>query len=210
MRALDRTNRKPHRARRWTRILPVLMLVLALTACGESEWTGDDAQVTTLGINKDGKVREIIVEEFAESYYNIDDLRKQFEEEIDAYNSAAGGDKRITLKELKQVGSVVRSCSDYLSVSDYTSFTKEPLYYGTLRQARLRGFEISQKIRAAGGGEYLISEKDDELHVIFTDGHDHIVTPYKIIACTEGVKIVSDKEADFTGTEGRSAVLLAK
>ena len=190
------------------------LLAVMLAGCGNSEWNSADAQVTTLRIDKDGKVLEIVIEDFAESYYDEAEFKDLLESDIASYVADAGGSggsgAPIVLNEVKKEGTKIRTSTTYETAEDYSDFTLESLYYGTVRQGRLRGFELPSRLNSSENKPYQVSDADADNHVIFTDGKDHIVTPYKIIAATEGVSVISDNEADFSGTEGRSAVLLEK
>ena len=193
--------------------LMCLISILLLAGCGKKEWTGEDVGVTTLGIDRDGRVLEIVVEDFGESYYDCQELRGTIESEIADYVSEAGSpedEPPVVLNDVSESDNRVRTSILYQTPEDYGAFTQETLYYGTLRQAGLRGFEMPSVLTDAEGASYTIRDEDANRHVIFTDGHDHIVTPYKIIACTKGVILVSETEADFSGTEKRAALLLAK
>ncbi|MBR5115917.1 MAG: hypothetical protein IK096_02520 [Lachnospiraceae bacterium] len=190
------------------------LLAVMLAGCGNSEWNSADAQVTTLRIDKDGKVLEIVIEDFAESYYDEAEFKDLLESDIASYIADAGGSggsgTPIVLNEIKKEGTKIRTSTTYETAEDYSDFTLENLYYGTVRQGRLRGFELPSRLNSAANKPYQVTDADADNHVIFTDGKDHIVTPYKIIAATEGVSVIADYEADFSGTEGRSAVLLEK
>ena len=59
-----------------------MLLAAVLAGCGDKEWNSADAQVTTLGIDKDGQVLEIVVEDFAESYYDEAELKQLLESDI--------------------------------------------------------------------------------------------------------------------------------
>ncbi|MCR5675709.1 MAG: hypothetical protein K6G16_08375 [Lachnospiraceae bacterium] len=197
------------------RIMTVLAaLLITLCGCGSGEWTGDSAEVTTLGIDKDGHVREVIVEDFSENYYSLDELRASMESDVKAFlaaNGAANAESpAVVIDSIEQKGSTVRTVSTYRTAEDYGDFTLETLWYGSLRQAGLRGYELPSLLTDREGASYTAGADDKDNHVIFTDGHDHIVAPYRIKAVTKGVKLVSDTEADFSGTEGRAAILLEK
>lgn len=191
-----------------------VLLAAVLAGCGDKEWNSADAQVTTLGIDKDGQVLEIVVEDFAESYYDEAELKQLLESDIASYlaeeDGEDGKEASVVLNEIKKEGTKIRTSTTYRTTEDYTGFTMENLYYGTVRQGRLRGYELPSRLNSAENQPYQVTDADADNHVVFSDGKDHIVTPYKIIAATEGVSVLSDREADLSGTEGRAAVLLEK
>ena len=187
-----------------------VLLALSLASCGSPEWTGEDVTATTIGINADGSVLEVVVEDFAEDYYDLDELKQIIESDIAEYNSESGEEEPIKLLEAAKEGGRVRTRTTYKSTEDYGKFTREPLYFGTVRQSGFSGFEIPSVLDNGGGEDYNVSPEDKEKHVIFSDGHDRVVSPYKILAVSKGVKLISETEADLSETEGRSALLLVK
>ena len=55
---------------------------------------------------------------------------------------------------------------------------------------------------------YSVRDADAARHMIYSEGHDHLVTPYKIRAVSDGVVVISDYEADLTDSGERAAVLM--
>ena len=190
-----------------------ILLASCLYSCGEPEWTGEDVTSTTLGINTDGSVLEVVVEDFDKDYYDLDELRETIESDIADYNGSGDADDKdapIKLLDVAMEGSSVRTRTTYAGTNDYGRFTREPLYYGTVRQSGFSGFEMPSILDSGGGEDYAVSSDDYDKHVIFSDGHDRIIAPYKIIAVSKGVRLISETEADLSETEGRSALLLIK
>ncbi len=188
-----------------------ILLASCLYSCGEPEWTGKDVTSTTLGINTDGSVLEVVVEDFDKDYYDLDELKQTIEEDIADYNGDADDkDAPIKLLDVVMDGSNVRTRTTYAETNDYGKFTREPLYYGTVRQSGFSGFEMPSVLDSGGGEDYLVSPDDYDKHVIFSDGNDRIIAPYKIIAVSKGVRLISETEADLSEADGRSALLLVK
>ena len=190
-----------------------MLLAVCLTSCGSPEWTGEDVTATTIGINADGSVLEVVVEDFDEDYYDLDELKQLIESDITDYNKGKEkdtGDAPIKLLEAVREDGKVRTRTTYGSAADYGKFTREPLYYGTVRQSGFSGFEMPSVLDNGGGEEYSVSPEDSDKHVIFSDGHDRIVSPYRILAVSKGVKLISETEADLSEAEGRSTLLLVK
>ncbi len=191
-----------------------LMLVFAAGGCGDDTWTGKDAEVTTIGIDAKGRVTEVIVEDFQQSYYSVDGLRDSFEEMIADYldDIGASGEKTppVVLEEIEEKNGKIRTRTTYETTEDYGDFTLESLYYGTVRQAKFYGYEVPATLIAAEGGVYTVSEGNGNNHVVFCESRTHVVTPDRILAATAGVKLVSDREADLTRTNGVAVLLLTK
>ena len=104
------------KSRRAGVILSVLLLPsVLLMGCGNSK-----IETTTLNIDKDGKVRSTIVEEFGESYYDLQELSDMAAKEASAYNSEYINEKvfleSVTEDEKSKVVTMVMS---FNSTSDY-------------------------------------------------------------------------------------------
>ncbi len=68
----------------------ICLCVVLLAACGKSTTTVDMSKVetTTLGVNGDGTLDEVIIEEFEMDYYSVTDLESFVKEQVDAFNIA--------------------------------------------------------------------------------------------------------------------------
>ena len=66
--------------------------MLGLTACGEKTQEVKDELVasaakSSISVNKDGSISSTIVEDFVESYYDVEGLKTMIETSINAYKA---------------------------------------------------------------------------------------------------------------------------
>ncbi len=68
------------------RALCILCLAAMLTGCGREP----EVTETTIEVKKNGQVVHTIIEDFSESYYNLDELESTIQQACDTYNASAG------------------------------------------------------------------------------------------------------------------------
>ena len=69
--------------------------ILGLCACGK-----ETARVSTVSVDKEGKVESVLYDAFDKDYYSLDELKNMAEEEISDYNSEYEN-PRITLSDAR-------------------------------------------------------------------------------------------------------------
>ncbi len=183
------------------------MVALTLAGCG-----GDKiSEVTAVTIDKDGHVSNVIYEQFDKDYYDLEELSKMAEEELEEYNSEYMTPK-ITLDKVEAVedGTYVRMSMNYDSASDYSNFNEETLFYGTIEEAEAAGYKVSDGLVDDKGEKIDSSFAADhpERHIIITNDKANIITPFNIEYTTKGVSLVGKKEAKLADATAESIQLL--
>lgn len=188
-----------------------LLLSPVLYGCGEAA-----AESSTITIDKDGRISYVIFEDFEQDYYDSDELKSMAEREIDEYN--AGYDEaRVTLEDTKLIESDdnrrVRLTMSFSSCEDFSNFNREELFYGTVQEAGLKGYDVSESLIDNDGirieSSYLNDNKDK--HVIISGAAARVVAPYNIVYMSKEVSLTGKKEAALSpGFEGDIQLLLSK
>jgi hypothetical protein len=183
------------------------MVALTLTGCG-----GDKtSEVTAVSIDKDGHVSNVIYEQFDKDYYDLEELSKMAEDELEEYNSEYLTPK-ITLDKVESVedGDYVRVSMNYDSASDYSNFNEETLFYGTIEEAEAAGYKVSDGLVDSKGEKIDSSFAADhpERHIIITNDKSNIIAPFNIEYTTKGVSLVGKKEAKLADATAESIQLL--
>ena len=113
--------------------------ILGLCACGK-----ETAGVSTVSVDKEGKVESVLYDAFDKDYYSLDELTNMAEDEISGYNSEYET-PRITLSDaqLLEDEAVVKLTLDFESTSDYSYYNQVDLFYGTVEEARNSGYELN-------------------------------------------------------------------
>ena len=195
------------KSRRAGAILTALILPsVLLLGCGNNK-----IETTTLNIDKDGKVRSTIVEDFGESYYNLQELSDMAAKEASAYNSEYISEKvffeSATQDEESKVVTMVLS---FNSTSDYSHFNQVSLFYGTVQEALDKGYKVSDELVDKEGNSLGQDGIQDNLekHIVITTDKSNIVTPYNISFMTKGTQLKNKKEAAFTDISSDTVQLL--
>ncbi|MDO4292722.1 MAG: hypothetical protein Q4C65_05750 [Eubacteriales bacterium] len=125
------------------RMLAALLLAAALTGC-----SGDDTPGrTTIDVRKNGRVVHTIVENFTESYYNLDELTDSILQDCEAYNTAAGK-QEVTMKSAQENDGVVTVVMNYESAAAYSGFNKLALFSGTVKDAFNAGYDLDVTLQS--------------------------------------------------------------
>ncbi len=194
------------------RIVPVGMTVFmvtsALCGCGQR-----DENVTSVTVDKEGKVTYLIYEEFGNDYYDLQELSDMAAREISEYNSEYISEK-TTLESIEKVeqdnGSYVKMVMSFDSSEDFTNFNQESLFYGTVEEARDKGYLVSDKLVDKNGETIPSSYLDEhsDAHVIIITDKIRVLAPFNIEFMTKGVKLSGKKEAELTDTTADTVQLL--
>lgn len=106
-------------------LLTLMAAVLALSACSYITGYPDTNTVEFL---KNGSVRETSVEEFAQEYYDMADLKDTVLTAVNAYNEAHEGAVSVDLYDVR--ARRVRLVMTYKDLASYEDFNTQPLYAG--------------------------------------------------------------------------------
>ena len=136
-------------------MMGVLMsLAVIATACGNKTQKEDGGQITSISIEKNGSIENTIVEDFSQSYYELDSLSAMIEQDIEAYHNQ-NPDSKISLSkcELTDDNSTVRVVMKYGDSQTYTGFNGETLFSGTVQDAYSAGYNLDMTLDEVKKGE---------------------------------------------------------
>ena len=128
--------------RKWImRALCILCLAAMLTGCGREP----EVTETTIEVKKNGQVVHTIIEDFSESYYNLDELESTIQQACDTYNASAG---KVTV------------VMQYADASAYSAFNKLALFVGTVKDAFNAGYDLNVTLSSLKGDGEQIGKED--------------------------------------------------
>ena len=183
-----------------------VLMAIELMGCGAQE-----KQVTSISLDKNGKITNTIYEEFGEEHYDIQELTKMAENEISAYNSECLREK-IFLESVDSVsdGAYVKMIITYETPGDYSGFNKTSLFYGTVQDALDRGYNFSNDLIDENGLKISQDAIDANLdnHVIITNDKSVIIAPYNILYTSEGIILDGKKEAILSSSSSDEVQLI--
>ena len=173
------------------RIIVIMTAVLVcLSACAEAE---DDYAESTIVVAKKGRISERIIENFDKDYYNLDELKSEFESSVSQYNENIGGEE-IRLKKVELNGTLLTVDLDFTGPSDYENFTGERLFVGTVKDA-------IEKVQIMG-----LSDKS----IVILSEHVRVRTFDDIAYVSANVDVVGDNEARVLSESDGLAYIILK
>ena len=187
----------------FTRIIFALMLLIIvgalvfgavrLTAYIKTKAESAKVDTTTVYIEKSGKIKETIVEDFDETSYSEDKLKKMIDDETAAYG------KGVDAGDLKVSEGKAYLKMTYASGNDYSSFNEETFYSGKLNDLITRGVSFDADALSAGG---------DNAVVLGTSLD--VVVPSDIIYTSSNAVINKDnpKKATVSPADGELAYII--
>jgi hypothetical protein len=144
--------------------------VFGLTACGSGAAAVDNGTVgMTITVNKNGSISNSIVEDFGESYYDVDSLKDMIDSAVSEYNSK-NSDANISLKNCKVDDDVANVTIEYGNYKAYSGFNDESFFVGTITEANMAGYDLNMTLKDASDSAVTISKPQ-----LLGMGDNHIV-----------------------------------
>ncbi len=123
--------------RRGKTVLLILVMACCLAGCGRSKAPG----VSSVSIDKEGRISHQIVGEFEQNYYEKDGLTALAEERVAEY-CADNGAESVILGEVEEEEGKVLVGFSYATDEDYSAFNNREMFVGTLEEAEQKGYNL--------------------------------------------------------------------
>lgn len=192
--------------KRFVTALSALTLLSFLMGCGSEE-----GQLTTVALDKNGKITNTIYEDFGEEYYDVAELTQMTENEISSFNAERLTEK-ITLDSVDKIsdGNAVKMVLKFATPTDYAEFNNTVLYYGTVQDALDRGYSIASDLIDENGLKINADavEENKDNHIIITKDRSVFFTPYNIVYSSNGVSLKGKKEAVLSSSTSEEIQLI--
>lgn len=188
--------------------------VLLLTGCGKSV-----AEVTTIAIQKNGKIEHVMIESFDEG--SEEAFQEMLEEKVEEYNAGISGDS-IEVKKVEEKGGILKVEMVYPTAADFDRFMNQdvadidpslraPFFYGTVEEAFTEGYELNAVLYGVEN-DNLLRGKDDILpmgknKMIIYDNRMNlgetvqISMPEALLYATDNAKILDKKLVEISDTD---------
>lgn len=203
-------------------LLAVFLCAVMLGGCSGKV---DLSKVTqsTLGVNADGSIDEVVIESFDKAYYSLDELKAYVDEQAAEFNKAnpqeqpenqkadAEEQTAITVHsvEVDEEQKTARLELGYLSVDLYNAFNKANLQMLTMEEALASDSVVAagELIQVKTGETAVLKDFADQTkwHVLVADTPVQIQTVGKIMYYSKTASLI-DKNTVQT-TEGQSVVV---
>ena len=179
----------------------IIMTVLCLLAgCGGGESVPER---NTVSIQKDGTIRQTIVEQFEPEYYDIEELNIMAQEKIARLGST---NEAIVCESMKADGGQIVVEMTYQTDTDYRNFNNRDIFNGTVSEAAAQGYTFQNLVGtdgAAVGAEVVASAGEDRVVIIQTKAGEALdVSVYgKIVYASDNIALSGQKNAAISAGE---------
>lgn len=184
--------------KKWISAVCILVVMLAATGCGESF----KPTVSSLYIQKDGKITQAIVESFEKDYYSFSEFQSMTEKEISTYNSSMG-EEQVSVNQLELEGDTAYLLLDYVNAEAYSRYSEEFCFVGTVEEALDEGLSFDMVFKDPEYEEYSAAEvtgqKSSHVAVLREEGVVQLETPVKYVS--NNVDIISDRMLEVMAIE---------
>jgi len=181
-------------------------IFVVLAGCGEKK-----EDITSIKIDRKGKITNVIYEDFPEKKYNLEEFEIDLSAKVKAFNEECL-DEKITVDTVEKVDetSKIKVVMKYDSPDEYKQFNDKVFFYGTVKEAQEAGYTLTDRLvdREGKASGKDILKKYKNKHVIIMEDKVGIVVPYKIDYITRGATFSGKKEADLAGCRTQLVQLL--
>ena len=193
----------------------LVVLSFGVIACTNGNETTEEKMMNSVSVFEDGSVKSVIIEEFSESYYNVDDLTKMILDTIAVYQKE-DPDSSIELETCELLETQVKVVMKFNSAEAYSGYNCEELFVGTVQEAYDKGYDLNMTLTgtnkdASTIGRQELLEMGDSHIVIMENTIDEDalrVNCYDTILYTgNGVSCIEKKKADVVPAEEFSVIV---
>lgn len=177
--------------KKWIAVICAMSFVLMLTGCGSSF----QPAVSSLYIQKDGKISEAIVESFEKDYYSLAEFQTMIGTEIERYNINYG-EERISIDRLEvDSDDTLYLIIDYKDADTYEHYNEVYCFFGTIEEALDEGLPFSMVFKDTDYEEYTTSDvtADKNRHVLVVRDEGIVQLEKPVQYVSNNVEIISDR-----------------
>lgn len=183
-------------------LITMILLAFFIQGCGETE-TEKNPIVSSVKIEKELSVLDIMIENFDTSIYQENELRNLAETEIATYEETYGPGRVQVVNSLVTDGNINFQMR-FQTGEDYERYTGKTMFVGTLEEAYKNGYSLDTVLKSAKNKTDI--SKDDLMKmadgkVIITSYTGDIIAPGKVLYYSENAVLVSGRTVTSTSDE---------
>lgn len=177
--------------KKWIITVCVLAVLLMMTGCGKASFK---PSITSIYVQKDGKITQAIVESFEKEYYSLAEFQSMIGMEVEKYNSSYG-EERISIERLDvDSNNTLYLLLDFADADTYEHYNETFCFEGTISEALDEGLSFNMDFKDADYEEYTTSQvtekKDQSVVVLKQEGI--VQTEKQIKYVSNNVEILSE------------------
>lgn len=189
-------------------LLSILIMTFCFSACDKAQESFDES---TLVLSKKGTVEQTIVESFDKPYYDINELKLEYENAVNDYNKSH--EDSISLNDLKNMNGNVYVELNYSTCDAYEIFQNEELFVGTINDAYDNGYSMDVTLQGVKDKD-IISKKElmdmKDMNIVIVSEPVLIKTFSNIAYISANVEVVDKNKARISGENDGLAYLILK
>lgn len=116
--------------KKWIYAVCVCILALSMTGCSSSF----EPSVTSMYVQKNGKITYAVVESFEKEYYSLEEFQAMIDREVDACNSQYS-EPAITIEKLEVEDETLYLLMEFENAEVYSGYSEEYCFVGTVGEA---------------------------------------------------------------------------
>lgn len=175
--------------KKWIYAACIMVLMFSVTGCGSSF----EPSVTSMYVQKDGKITYAVVESFEKEYYSLEEFRTMIEREVDACNSMYS-EPAISIEQLEVKDGTLYLLMEFQDADAYSSYSEEYCFLGSIGEALDEGRSFDMLFKDAEYKELSAAEvtgkKEDQVLVLQTEGIVELEKTVKYVS--NNVEVISD------------------
>lgn len=185
--------------RNFAKILIIMIMACMLAGCGGEKIPDRN----TVSIQKDGTIRQTIVDQFEPEYYDIEELNAMAQSKI---AQLGGAESAIVCDSMKAEDGRIVVQMTYQTDTDYRNFNNREIFNGTVSEASAQGYTFQNLVGTDGvavGAEVISSAGEDRVIFIQTKAGEELdVNVYgKIVYASENIALSGQKNAAISAGE---------
>lgn len=187
----------------------ILIIVFFLAGCGKAKGPASESSIT---FHRDGTVNSVVVEDFDESFYQVQEMKQMIEREIVLYNEKHQ-DGKVTLVSCEAADGKACVELQFKRGADYAAFNRAELFFGTVEEAILEGYCVNIKLKNVLGDNIIHSDHLSDFsdyHMIVLKDHAMLHTYDSILYTSANVELNDDKSAYLSGDSTGYGYLMIK
>lgn len=181
------------------KMLLLVTMIATVFLCACSEQKPEDIGATTVYVRNDGSIIATFVEDFSQSYYDMEELKSDTEASVLAYNTGAGEDKvEMTFFEVE--GNIAKMQMEFTDADAYCDFIGEKVFCGTVAEALEEGYDLKfsltnvQDANDVIGEHKLLSMQDS--HIIIVEDAVRVRSESAMLYMSTDAKYIDEYEVD--------------
>ena len=187
--------------KKWIYAVCVLMLALSVSGCGSSF----EPSVTSMYVQKNGKVTYAVVESFEKEYYSLEEFQTMIEHEVEICNGSYS-EPVVSIEPLGVKDGTLYLLLEFADAEAYSSYSEEYCFAGTVSEALDGGKSFDMLFKDAEYEERTTTEvtekKDNHVLIVQAEGVIELEMPVKYVS--NNVEILSEHTVQVMPIEDES------